>query len=94
MGAFRHMLEDPATITVFRTQYNIPANVEVRSDGPTDGYVFHNGWMPFWLVTVVEVGGPVPPSPTPQGLSLGVAPLPLPTATKWLQDHYGGSSVE
>ena len=56
MGAFRHMLEDLVAIVVFRTQYNIPANVEVRPDDPTDGYVFHNGWMLFWLVTVVEVG--------------------------------------
>ena len=50
------MLEDPVAITVFRTQYDIPANIEVRPNAPTDGYVFHNGWMPFWLVTIVEAG--------------------------------------
>ena len=50
------MLKDHVSITVFRTQHNIPANIEVRPDGPTDGYIFHNGWMPFWLVTVVKAG--------------------------------------
>ena len=50
------MLEDHVSIIIFRTQYNIPANVEVKPDSPTDGFVFHNGWMPFWLVTVVEAG--------------------------------------
>ena len=47
---------DQVSITVFRTLYNIPANVKVRPDGPDDGYVFHDGWMPFWLITVVEAG--------------------------------------
>ena len=56
MGAFRHLLEDHVSIIVFRTLYHIPTNVEVRPDSPTNGFVFHNGWIPFWLVTAVEAG--------------------------------------
>ena len=50
------MLEDPISIAVFRNMYKIPANVEVRPDGPDDGLAYDDGWMPFWLVTVVEAG--------------------------------------
>ena len=51
------MLEDPHAIAVFRTQYRIPDNVEVRLNDPeADGLVAHDGWVPFRLVTIV-VGG-------------------------------------
>ena len=53
------MLEDPHTIDVFRAQYNIPANIEVRLDNPEDPFddlVVHDGWVLFWLVTIVEGG--------------------------------------
>ena len=81
MGVYRHLLEDPVSVAVFRNLYKIPANVEFRPDGPDDGFVMDDGWMPFWLVSIVETGGgPVPPPPTPQGLSLGVEPVPMPTA--------------
>ena len=56
MGVYRHLLEDHVSITVFRNLYHIPANVEVRPNGPDDGYVFNDGWMPFWLVSIVEAG--------------------------------------
>ena len=54
MGVYRHLLGDPASLAVFRHLYSIPANVEVRPDGPDDGFVMDDGWMPFWLVTIVE----------------------------------------
>ena len=53
------MLEDEHAIAAFRVQYEIPTNVEVRLDNPEDPFddlVVHNGWMPFWLVTIVEGG--------------------------------------
>ena len=53
------MLEDPHAIAVFRAQYRIPTNVEVRLDNPEDPFddlVFHNSWMSFWLMTVIEGG--------------------------------------
>ncbi|XXG45611.1 hypothetical protein AAC387_Pa02g0652 [Persea americana] len=56
MGVYRHWLGDPASIGLFRETYKIPANVEVRPDGPDDGISYSNGWMPFWLVSVVEGG--------------------------------------
>ena len=59
MGAYRYLLGDPHAIAVFRTQYRIPDNVEVRLNNledPNDGLVVHDRWMPFWLVTVVEWG--------------------------------------
>ena len=36
--------------------YKIPTNVEVRPTSLDDGFVMDNGWMPFWLVTIVEAG--------------------------------------
>ena len=60
------MLEDPHAITVFRTQYTIPDNVQVRLDKPEDtldGLIYHNVLMPFWLVTVVEEGVRLPLHP-------------------------------
>ena len=80
MGVYRHLLGDPVSIAIFRNMYKIPANVEVRIDGPDDGFIMDDGWMPFWLVSIVERGGPVPPPPTPQGLSQGVELVPLPIA--------------
>ncbi|XXG72520.1 hypothetical protein AAC387_Pa07g1592 [Persea americana] len=56
MRIYRHRLEDPVSIAVFRKLYHIPTNVEVIPDGPNDGLVFNDGWMLFWLVTVVEAG--------------------------------------
>ena len=59
MGAYRYLLGDPHAIAVFRTQYRIPDNVEVRLNNledPNDGLVVHDRWMPFWLVTVIEGG--------------------------------------
>ena len=54
MGIYRHLLGDPVSIVVFRDMYKIPANVEVRPDGPNDGLTYNDNWMPFWLVTVVR----------------------------------------
>ena len=56
MGIYRHLLGDPGSIAYFRDAYKIPANVEVRLDGPDDGLAYRDGWMPFWLVSVVEGG--------------------------------------
>ncbi|XXG77668.1 hypothetical protein AAC387_Pa08g1776 [Persea americana] len=56
MGVYRHLLGDPGSIDHFRDAYKIPANVEVRLDGLDDGLAYRNGWMPFWLVSVVEGG--------------------------------------
>ena len=56
MGVHRHWLEDPLSISLFREAYQVPANVEVRPDGPDDGVTYSDGWMPFWLVSVVEGG--------------------------------------
>ena len=56
MGIYRDLLGDPVSIAVFRDMYKIPTNVEVRPDGPDDGLAYNDGWMPFWLVTVVEGG--------------------------------------
>ena len=56
MGVYRHLVGDPVSITLFRKMYKIPANVEVRPDGPDDGFVMDDGWMPFWLVAIVEAG--------------------------------------
>ncbi|XXG82195.1 hypothetical protein AAC387_Pa10g0194 [Persea americana] len=56
MGVYRHLLGDPVSVAVFRNLYSIPAIVEVRPDGPENGFIMGDGWMPFWLVTVVEAG--------------------------------------
>ncbi|XXG79747.1 hypothetical protein AAC387_Pa09g0750 [Persea americana] len=56
MGVHRHWLGDPLSISLFRKEYKVPANVEVRPDGPDDGITYSDGWMPFWLVSVVEGG--------------------------------------
>ena len=56
MGVHRHWLGDPLSIGLFREAYQVPANVEVRPDGPDDGISYSDGWMPFWLVSVVEGG--------------------------------------
>ncbi|XXG81190.1 hypothetical protein AAC387_Pa09g1886 [Persea americana] len=56
MGVHRHWLGDPLSIGLFREAYQVPANVEVRPDGPDDGFSYSDGWMPFWLVSVVEGG--------------------------------------
>ncbi|XXG39832.1 hypothetical protein AAC387_Pa01g0692 [Persea americana] len=56
MGVYRHLLGDLASVAAFRYLYKIPANVEVRIDGPDDGLVMDDGWMPFWLVIVMETG--------------------------------------
>ena len=50
MGIYRHLLGDPGSIAYFRDAYKVPANVEVRPDGPDDGLAYRNGWKPFWLV--------------------------------------------
>ncbi|XXG54105.1 hypothetical protein AAC387_Pa03g2071 [Persea americana] len=56
MGIYRHWLGDPLSIGLFREAYKIPANVEVRPDGPDDGISYRDDWMPFWPVSVVEGG--------------------------------------
>ena len=59
MGIYRYMLEYPHVVANFRAQYRISDNVQVRLDNPKDildGLAFNNGWMPFWLVTVIEGG--------------------------------------
>ena len=56
MGIYRHWLGDPLSIGLFREAYKIPANVEIRLDEPDDGILYYDGWMPFWLVSVVERG--------------------------------------
>ena len=56
MGVYRHQLGDPVSIAIFRNMYKIPANIEVRPDGPDDGFVMDDGWMPFWHISVVEGG--------------------------------------
>ncbi|XXG47102.1 hypothetical protein AAC387_Pa02g1801 [Persea americana] len=56
MGVHRHWLGDPLSISLFREAYQVPATVEVRPDGPDDGFTYSDGWMPFWLVSVVEGG--------------------------------------
>ncbi|KAJ8647765.1 hypothetical protein MRB53_000788 [Persea americana] len=56
MGVHRHWLGDALSISLFRKEYKVPANVEVRPDGPDDGITYSDGWMPFWLVAVVEGG--------------------------------------
>ena len=53
------MVRKPTAVVDFRARYGIPNNVEVRLDNPEDpfdGIIFHNGWMPFWLGTVIEGG--------------------------------------
>ncbi|KAJ8636781.1 hypothetical protein MRB53_011048 [Persea americana] len=56
MGVYRHLLGDSGSIDHFRDLYKVPSNVEVRPDGPDDGLTYRDGWMPFWLVSVVEGG--------------------------------------
>ncbi|KAJ8623417.1 hypothetical protein MRB53_031946 [Persea americana] len=56
MGVHRHWLGDALSISLFRKEYKVPATVEVRPDGPDDGFTYSDGWMPFWLVSVVEGG--------------------------------------
>ncbi|XXG47100.1 hypothetical protein AAC387_Pa02g1799 [Persea americana] len=56
MGVYRHLLGDPSSIDHFRGLYKVPSNVEVRPDTPDDGLTYRDGWMPFWLVSVVEGG--------------------------------------
>ena len=53
MEIYRHLLGDQGSIAYFRDAYKVPANVEVRPDDPDDGLAYRNGWMPFWLVSVV-----------------------------------------
>ena len=46
MGVYRYMLEDPNAIGVFRAQYNIPANIEIKlepPEDPLDDLIVHNG---------------------------------------------------
>ena len=43
MGIYRHLLEDPVSIAIFRNMYKISANVEVRLDGPDDGLAYRDG---------------------------------------------------
>ena len=56
MGVYRHLLGDPSSIDHFRGLYKVPSNVEIRPDTPDDGLTYCDGWMPFWLVSVVEGG--------------------------------------
>ncbi|XXG68535.1 hypothetical protein AAC387_Pa06g1598 [Persea americana] len=56
MGVYRHLLGDSDSIVHFRDLYKVPSNVEVRPDTPDDGLTYRDGWMPFWLVSVVEGG--------------------------------------
>ncbi|XXG47515.1 hypothetical protein AAC387_Pa02g2150 [Persea americana] len=59
MGVYRYWLENPRAVADFRAKYKIPNNVLVRLDNPEDlldGSIFNNGWMLFWLVTVIEGG--------------------------------------
>ena len=56
MGVHRHWLGDALSISLFRKEYKVPATVEIRPDGPDDGFTYSDGWMPFWLVAVVEGG--------------------------------------
>ncbi|XXG87329.1 hypothetical protein AAC387_Pa11g2042 [Persea americana] len=56
MGVHRHWLGDALSISLFRKEYEVPATVEIRPDGPDDGFTYSDGWMPFWLVAVVEGG--------------------------------------
>ena len=56
MGVHRHWLGDALSISLFRKEYKVPATVEIRLDGPDDGFTYSDGWMPFWLVAVVEGG--------------------------------------
>ncbi|KAJ8644502.1 hypothetical protein MRB53_006250 [Persea americana] len=56
MGVYRHLLGDSGSIDHFRALYKVPSNVEVRLDVPDDGLTYRDGWMPFWLVSVVEGG--------------------------------------
>ncbi|XXG77671.1 hypothetical protein AAC387_Pa08g1779 [Persea americana] len=63
MGIYRHWLGDPLSIGLFREAYKIPADVKVRPDGPDDGISYSDGWMTFWLVSVVEGGIRIPLHP-------------------------------
>ncbi|XXG54674.1 hypothetical protein AAC387_Pa03g2493 [Persea americana] len=56
MGVYRHLLGNSDSIVHFRDLYKVPSNVEVRPDTPDDGLTYRDGWMPFWLVSVVEGG--------------------------------------
>ena len=56
MGIYRYLLGDPGSIAYFRDAYKILANVEIRPDGPDVGLAYRDGWMSFWLVSVVEGG--------------------------------------
>ena len=60
MGVYRHLLGDPGSIDHFRDLYKVPSNVEVRPNDPDDGLTYRDGWMPFWLVSVVEGGSAFP----------------------------------
>ncbi|KAJ8622416.1 hypothetical protein MRB53_030945 [Persea americana] len=66
MGVYRHLLGDPGSIDHFRVLYKVPSNVEVRPDTPDDGLTYRDGWMPFWLVSVVEGGVRFPLHPLVQ----------------------------
>ena len=59
MGVYRYWLENPQAMADLRAKYKILDDVLVRLDNPEDpidGSVFHNGWMSFWLVTMIEGG--------------------------------------
>ena len=46
-------------IAEFRAKFEIPNDVQVRSDDPEnpfDELTFTNDWMPFLLVTMIEGG--------------------------------------
>ena len=42
-GNFRHLLGDLVSIAISRDMYKIPANIEVRPDGPDDGLTYNDG---------------------------------------------------
>ena len=56
MECYRYKLETPEQIARFRGDYNIPDDVNLRLDNELDDYAFHNGEIPFYLVTIVEGG--------------------------------------
>ena len=56
MRIYRYLLGDSGSIDHFRDVYKVLANVEVGPDGPDDGLAYRDGWMLFWLVSVVEGG--------------------------------------
>ncbi|RWR83673.1 hypothetical protein CKAN_01243400 [Cinnamomum micranthum f. kanehirae] len=66
MGIYRHWLETPEVTAKFKAKYGIPDDVRIRLNDPEipfDGYDFTNGWMPFYLVTIIEGGVQFPLHP-------------------------------